>query len=926
MLDITLSSIASQQIEAGKNLFVPLTSTDTTNGADISYTVTSSNPEVTATVLTGNPDLEMTVSGTDANGNPFSGVLTFQLFEDYAPNTVAQIESLVNSGFYNGLTFQRVINNFVAQGGDPTGTGNGGSGTTFDDEFNTNLTYNSQGLLAMANSGHDANSSQFFITDTKSSAPLPENLNFENPIFGILTSGFDTFQKLITTPTNSSDRPINTATMTNVQMFTDNDNGVLQISAPAGFTGTSTITVKANDGSSPQVQQVFTTTVVPNTATDRPFLGPVSSPVTTTENTPVSFTVNGIDLENNPLTFVVKDANGFDSTAGDNPDGTGNAPTDVAVSIQVTPASGSTPASALVTLTPNANFVGTETLVIGVRDQLNRPLPNDPNTVLDSLTNFDTQKFTFTVTAGTDVTPTANDGNTTTFSDEPASIQLSATNGVPGSTQTLTYAIATQPQNGTISNFNANTGSLIYTPNPGSNGPDTFTFTVSDNSSSSGTLTSAPATFTVNVTPLPSTVTDINPPGVKNPRNYTVVSSTLAFFVAQDANGNGLYETNGTAAGTTLVMDFPKGRTHAITGLTNVNGTLFFVANDGKHGTELWSSNGTAAGTTMVDDVAPGTASSFPTSLVNVNGTLFFTASDVAHGRELWVTNGTAAGTTMLGDIRSGSLTSKPANLTNVNGTLFFTANDGTHGDELWTSNGTAAGTVMVDDIRSGVGSSNPVQLTNVNGTLFFTALSAGDRELWTSNGTSAGTVMVKNFPMSGKASHLTQLTNVNGTLFFVTQDDGDGSELWTSNGTAAGTMVLKDFTGHSGFSGHTLSQLTAVNGTLFFAANTPDNGTELWESNGTAAGTTLVKDINSGRRSSNPLNLTNIAGTLYFQANDGTDGAELWKSDGTAAGTVMVQDLLPGRQGSKPAYITNFGGQVLFTGDSGSGPQVQIL
>jgi cyclophilin family peptidyl-prolyl cis-trans isomerase len=296
LLDATLSAIGAQQIEAGKFLYVPLTATSSTN-ATVQFAVQSTNSNVTATVLTGNPSLKMTVSGTDANNQAFSGVLTFQLFQNLVPATVARIEQLVNSGFYNGLTFHRIIDSFVAQGGDPSGNGTGGSGTLINDEFSSQLTYNSRGLLGLANRGHDTNDSQFFITDTKSSAPLPESLNFQQPIIGILTSGFDTFQKLITTPTNSStDAPINTATMTNVQIFTDTQNGVLQVTAPSNFTGSGNFAVAASDGAGALSVQNFTTTVVPNTIADRPFLGTLTNQ-TTNENTAITFNVQGIDLE-----------------------------------------------------------------------------------------------------------------------------------------------------------------------------------------------------------------------------------------------------------------------------------------------------------------------------------------------------------------------------------------------------------------------------------------------------------------------------------------------------------------------------------------------------------------------------------------------------------------------------------------------------
>src|SRR5262249_21985781 len=118
--------------------------------------------------------------------------------------------------------------------------------------------------------------------------------------------------------------------------------------------------------------------------------------------------------------------------------------------------------------------------------------------------------------------------------------------------------------------------------------------------------------------------------------------------------------------------------------LANVNGTLYFAANDSTHGPELWQSDGTAAGTTMVADINPGGGGSYPYFVANVNGTLYFTANDGTHGRELWQSDGTAAGTTMVADINPGPGYSSAGNLTDVNRALFFTANDGVRGLELW--------------------------------------------------------------------------------------------------------------------------------------------------------------------------------------------------------------------------------------------------
>lgn len=116
-----------------------------------------------------------------ANGGEF----VVQLFPDKAPKTVNNFVFLAQEGFYDGTTFHRVLDGFMAQGGDPTGTGMGGPGYQFEDEF-SDLTFDKPGLLAMANSGPNTNGSQFFITYV----PTP-HLNGLHTIFGEVIEGMD---------------------------------------------------------------------------------------------------------------------------------------------------------------------------------------------------------------------------------------------------------------------------------------------------------------------------------------------------------------------------------------------------------------------------------------------------------------------------------------------------------------------------------------------------------------------------------------------------------------------------------------------------------------------------------------------------------------------------------------------------------------
>ena len=114
------------------------------------------------------------------------GTIELELYPQYAPNTVNNFVFLAKQGYYNGVTFHRVINNFMIQGGDPTGTGRGGPGYDFADEFNNNPLVHERGVISMANAGPNTNGSQFFITHD----PQP-HLNGRHTVFGKVTKGLD---------------------------------------------------------------------------------------------------------------------------------------------------------------------------------------------------------------------------------------------------------------------------------------------------------------------------------------------------------------------------------------------------------------------------------------------------------------------------------------------------------------------------------------------------------------------------------------------------------------------------------------------------------------------------------------------------------------------------------------------------------------
>src|SRR6476646_5972338 len=130
------------------------------------------------------------------------GPIVFELFDADAPKTVENFRKLAGDGFYDGVIFHRVIKDFMIQGGDPTGTGTGGPGYTFEDEINDHKIV--RGALAMANAGPNTNGSQFFIVTT----PEAPWLDGKHTVFGQVTSGMEVVDQIEGARTGAQDRPV----------------------------------------------------------------------------------------------------------------------------------------------------------------------------------------------------------------------------------------------------------------------------------------------------------------------------------------------------------------------------------------------------------------------------------------------------------------------------------------------------------------------------------------------------------------------------------------------------------------------------------------------------------------------------------------------------------------------------------------------
>src|SRR5438105_15772145 len=138
---------------------------------------------------------------TNATLQTNHGTIVLELFDEDAPKTVENFTKLASDGFYDGVVFHRVIEDFMVQGGDPTGTGTGGPGYQFEDEFNDHPVVH--GSLAMANAGPNTNGSQFFIV-TAEACPW---LDGKHTVFGRVTGGMDVVEAISRLETGPGDRP-----------------------------------------------------------------------------------------------------------------------------------------------------------------------------------------------------------------------------------------------------------------------------------------------------------------------------------------------------------------------------------------------------------------------------------------------------------------------------------------------------------------------------------------------------------------------------------------------------------------------------------------------------------------------------------------------------------------------------------------------
>lgn len=387
-------------------------------------------------------------------------------------------------------------------------------------------------------------------------------------------------------------------------------------------------------------------------------------------------------------------------------------------------------------------------------------------------------------------------------------------------------------------------------------------------------------------------VHDVSAEAASYPENITQIGGRT-FFTAWDADSENLWVTDGSDDGLTLLVQ--AGSEGYLNQLTAVENLLYFVMTTQEHGSELWRSDGTPAGTRMVIDLTPGSCNSHPASLTAFDGALYFSAVNSCIGRPgLWKTDGTAEGAVAVLAPQNGSY---PANLTPWGDSLYFSAIVETEYG-LWKSDGTADGTTRVRGIR--LAQQANLGWFTVAGDLLFFRANDGEHgtEIWKSDGTEAGTQNVLDLLPGADSSNPQWLIAHAGQLYFAAYSGGTSSGLWRTDGTAAGTVEIRDTDGNSV---RAMNVPVIYRDSLYFGALW-DGRHVMWR---LQDGGDVAEILNASVYLDNGNPPFVLNDRLMFLAEDSAHGVELWRSEGTFESTVLVQDICPGAcSGWEPYYV----------------------
>ena len=409
-----------------------------------------------------------------------------------------------------------------------------------------------------------------------------------------------------------------------------------------------------------------------------------------------------------------------------------------------------------------------------------------------------------------------------------------------------------------------------------------------------------------------SLVKDIHPTGNASPAILGETNGWLIFSAQDGTNGRGIWRTDGTLSGSTLVKDFSadQGTGLSIQLLEVVGGKLAISVTGDISDSGLWTTNGSTSGTIRIGDIPEWDY--FVWAVFNDH--FYYSATSAFHGTEVWATDGISSGAEYA-DFYPGARSSLPLAMAACGSRLCISADDGQHGTELWATDGTQAGTQMVVDMNTAPPDSSPWGFTKAEGQAFFIASDqVSATNLWRTDSTQAGTVALNQdstISFVGLTDLYQQglLLAIGSNVYFTASDPAHGQELWRSDGTMAGTKMVKDI--YPGVTGSMPYQITVVEDRIYFVANNPEIGRELWVSDGNEDGTQLVKDIYPNNNSSYYIrSLVAMGERIVFTIYDYDDQLfQLWVSDGSELGTMMIASFV------KAQYLVEAGDMVFFVG-----------
>lgn len=385
-------------------------------------------------------------------------------------------------------------------------------------------------------------------------------------------------------------------------------------------------------------------------------------------------------------------------------------------------------------------------------------------------------------------------------------------------------------------------------------------------------------------------------PVAYSPTEFTKVGNTVFFAASDSTNGRELWKCDLTTLATTLVKNIRlTAASSSPHSLAECNGKLLFICdadNSTVNGDELWISDGTAAGTVLLKDIIPGTGDSGVNgAITTMDGIAYFDANSYSGGGSaLWRSDGTAAGTYLLVD--AGVTSAFPGAFTSYQGsTYFFMTNSGSSGNySLWKSTGTSA--VL---IKNSVADRCPDIVVIANNQMFFRGYdSESGEEVWKSDGTDVGTVRVTQvgpgsaYGLDGYYGAPSEIVAMGNNVYFVGTDGSTGKQLWRTDGTEAGTEMVELISNTAGASAPNPNGLLVFNNTLFFRMTRDGYGLEWFTSDGSSISSEPAVELWPGTNSvyksiyayqtAYTGEQVVIGNSLFFCGSDPSVYQELWR------------------------------------------------